>query len=638
MEVTTRFQDTEGNPIESANVGDDFQIVLSAKDLRTEGDKLGVFSAFADVNYDTVLANVTEVSPAGDFNFPVNFDPNEAINDDEGLLDEIGGSNANFTPVASDEPQDFAIITATATAQGELEITPDVGDGPTSLNTLFGLDNDVNSGTDYFGESLSIAPPELTVQEDAVTTNEDATVEGNVVSNDDGLNLTVTAINGAETIGEEIQTDQGALVTLNADGTFSYNPNGQFEALIEGESQTDSFTYTVTDQVGQTDEATVTVTIEGTGVAADAIEDSITLEEGETRELDVLANDTGTEPLTVTEVAGSAENVGEPIETDSGALVTLAADGSLTYNTNGAFEALAQGETETDSFSYTITDDDGLTDQAEVNITINGVGAADLVVTSFDVTNDHVLGAEATVNFTVENQGEAASPGFQVELLYYTSNGDDEPLSEEDPEVVKTLSLGEEDFDSTELAAGEAVTATSEQVSLPIETLLAEALEDDPSIFGENLQGVESNNIDHLGIRIKDSVNSGESEETFGNNALNDTEGVNIDDITYFPWDFVNNAEDGYNPNEEDEIITDGAVTPTDATAVFRNIGLLINEDQTEGEFGADLERIDFDLDSAISPVDAVRVVNRLGYVINPDVIEGNEEADLNGVANDGLA
>jgi hypothetical protein len=282
-------------------------------------------------------------------------------------------------------------------------------------------------------------------------------------------------------------------------------------------------------------------------------------------------------------------------------------------------------------------------------------GNADLVVTSFDVTNDHVLGAEATVNFTVENQGEAASPGFQVELLYYTSNGDDEPLSEEDPEVVKTLSFGEEDFvDSPELAAGEAVTATSEQVSLPIETLLAEALEDDPSIFGENRQGVESNNIDHLGIRIKDSVNSGESEETFGNNALNDTEGVNIDDIAYFPWDFVNNDEDGVVPDGEDSLLSetpvdpttdldgavigDGAVTGTDVTAVFRNIGLLINEDQTEGQFGLDLERIDFDLDGAISPVDAVRVVNREGYVINPDVIEENQDAALNFVANEGLA
>lgn len=625
MEVSTSFENLEGESIDSVNVGDEFNIVLSAEDLRSEGDKLGVFSAFADVNYDTVLADVTNIELAGDFASPV-IDLQEAINDDQGLLEEVGGTNSDFTPVEPNTSQPFAKITATAKAQGEFNVTTDSGDEPTSLNTLFGLDNDVTSGTDYFGASLNIdiAPPEAA--DDAVTTNEDTVLDSNLLNNDEGIELTVTAVNdNEEEIGEAIETEAGALVTVNADGTFSYDPNGQFDQLSVDESETDSFTYTVTDRADQTAQATVTVTIEGVGEPADAIDDSFTLDEGATLDsVDVLENDSGVSPLTVTTVNDSAENVGTEITTEKGALVTLTEDGNLTYDTNGAFEALNQGETDSDSFTYTITDDDGNTDQATVNLTINGLGTPDLEVTSFDAATDHVLGGETTVNFTVANQGEASTPGFQVEILYYTANNTEE-LNNQEGEVVKTVA-----FD--ELGGGEETTESSE-VSLPIETLLEEALADDPSVFGEELPeaGVfESNNIDHLGIRIVNSDSTGEDEEAFANNGVDGTKGVNVDDIAYFPWDFLNNDADGVVQGGEDDLIPDGEVTQVDANAVFGNIGRLINENVTEDpRNGLDLDRIDFDLDSAISPVDAVRVVNRLGYQINPDIFEDDENPEL---------
>ncbi len=57
-------------------------------------------------------------------------------------------------------------------------------------------------------------------------------------------------------------TDKGAKVTLNADGTIDYDPNGAFDFLQVGESTTDTFTYTIADQEGS-ETATVTVTITG---------------------------------------------------------------------------------------------------------------------------------------------------------------------------------------------------------------------------------------------------------------------------------------------------------------------------------------------------------------------------------------
>ena len=91
---------------------------------------------------------------------------------------------------------------------------------------------------------------------DVATTDEDTSVNGNVLTNDIGDSLTVTTT-GQQTL------ESGALVTINSNGTFSYNPNNQFESLNDGETTTDTFLYTMRDGSGNTSSATVTITIDG---------------------------------------------------------------------------------------------------------------------------------------------------------------------------------------------------------------------------------------------------------------------------------------------------------------------------------------------------------------------------------------
>jgi VCBS repeat-containing protein len=97
--------------------------------------------------------------------------------------------------------------------------------------------------------------------DDSVITDEDTPVTvaaPGVLENDAGLivgdTLTVTAVDTSGTAGA---------VTWSSDGSFTYDPDGQFEGLEAGNSTTDSFTYTMTDDYGITDTATVTVTING---------------------------------------------------------------------------------------------------------------------------------------------------------------------------------------------------------------------------------------------------------------------------------------------------------------------------------------------------------------------------------------
>ncbi|PZD73397.1 Hemolysin, chromosomal [Acaryochloris thomasi RCC1774] len=107
---------------------------------------------------------------------------------------------------------------------------------------------------------------------DRITVNETGRVNGNVLAdNGDGADsdpngdlLTVSAVNGRDAdINTQITLLSGALLTLNSDGTFQYDPNNQFASLAARENATDQFTYTVTDGDGETDTATVDVEIKG---------------------------------------------------------------------------------------------------------------------------------------------------------------------------------------------------------------------------------------------------------------------------------------------------------------------------------------------------------------------------------------
>ncbi len=216
---------------------------------------------------------------------------------------------------------------------------------------------------------------------DGYAVAEDAALNGDVLSNDsdpDGDPLSVIAVNGqAASVGSQITLTSGALLTLNADGTFSYAQNGAFDGLNNGQTGNDSFTYTAGDG-SATDQATVSITINGAtdNGAPSAADDSYAVDEGAGLGGDVLANDDDpdSDPLSVTAVNGQAVNVGSQIALTSGALLTLNADGTFSYDQNGAFNGLNDGETGNDSFTYTVSDGQGGNDGATVNLTINGAG------------------------------------------------------------------------------------------------------------------------------------------------------------------------------------------------------------------------------------------------------------------------
>ncbi|MEM7479895.1 MAG: Ig-like domain-containing protein [Acidobacteriota bacterium] len=287
-----------------------------------------------------------------------------------------------------------------------------------------------------------------TAVDDAVATDADAVLGGDVLadngsgadSDPEGQGLTVTAVDGnAADVGTQITLASGALLTVNANGTFSYDPNGQFDPLAPGESATDGFSYTVEDDLGCADGADVTITVNGVNDCPTAVDDAVTTDEDTLLNGDVtLDNGSGpdTDPkgdsLVVTEVNGNAADVGVQITLPSGALLTVNSDGTFAYDPNGQFEALGAGESDTDTFTYTIDDGSGTcSETATVTVTITGINDCptavdDAVITDQDtVLNGDVTAANPTTPdsdpesdtlVVTEVDGNAANVGVQITL------------------------------------------------------------------------------------------------------------------------------------------------------------------------------------------------------------------------------
>lgn len=173
-----------------------------------------------------------------------------------------------------------------------------------------------------------------------------------------------------------------------------------------------------------------------------AVDDEASVAEGAQLMLDLLANDTGQAPdaLAIIAVQGEALDPGGSVTLLSGAVVTLMSDGTLLYDQNGAFDALDDGESGLETFSYTVSDTSGATDEASVSVTIQGItpvartpiGQSGTVSVSQDSADQwHSVSFDASINDAVVvmgpisfNNNEAATTrvrdvtdtGFQFQI------------------------------------------------------------------------------------------------------------------------------------------------------------------------------------------------------------------------------
>ncbi|MFT5127889.1 MAG: VCBS repeat-containing protein, partial [Rhodothermales bacterium] len=200
-----------------------------------------------------------------------------------------------------------------------------------------------------------------------------------------------------------------------AGGVISYDPNGQFENLDDGETAIDSFTYIVSDG-GCSDQATVTITITGVNDCPEADDQAIIIDEdddfagqltatdveglpnGGARSYDALSSASQHSAKDALERASYFARSG-PFSAHAPATygaLGIDPDGSFSYSTAGAFNHLAVGESATDAFTFLVTDGE-CSDIGKVVLTI--YGANDAPSTS-DQTHEIATGQRAAITLT----------------------------------------------------------------------------------------------------------------------------------------------------------------------------------------------------------------------------------------------
>ncbi|WP_259650845.1 retention module-containing protein, partial [Shewanella sp. MBTL60-112-B1] len=380
-----------------------------------------------------LIINGVAVFVNGDFVGPV------SITTQYGVL-----TISNYDPVDSVLTYSYSLVATLDHSDSDtlselflLQVTDNQGVQTTALVTANVVD-DAPSGLDDIN---------------AINQNNLDGVAGNVLQNDTlGADLAaVTQITNSENSTDSIAGNTaisgvyGSLV-IAADGSYSYELNNQLseiQSLAQGEQIFDTFNYQLTDSDGDSVVQALVITITGENDAPEittSFEDAL----GNVTEAGVLVGgNIATDGIPQASGTLTADDI------DNGAVLTWQLNddpqtpyGNFTLNEftgewlftldNELANSLAFGDTETETFNITVTDEFGLSDTQMVTITINGTNdipelavgvsgsvteddidiapdrlVATGVITATDVDNNDILSLDSSYNNDINWQNGA---------------------------------------------------------------------------------------------------------------------------------------------------------------------------------------------------------------------------------------
>ncbi|MBR8538062.1 tandem-95 repeat protein, partial [Carboxylicivirga sediminis] len=302
--------------------------------------------------------------------------------------------NVNDAPVLSDAnystpentPVSILFVDISEDVDGNIDATSlrvvqQPNDGSVSIDPSSGnmtyTPEDGFSGTDRFtvrvndtdGANSNIASIEILVSNeapnavnDSYTTDEDTPVVCDVLENDIDPQDNILA----NTLSITNQPTKGVVSVNGSNGTITYTPNAN-------ENGADSFTYEVCDADGYCDQATVSMNINPVNDPPVINGDSYVLNEDQSMDLPILDNDT---------------DIDSEINPASLAITSDATNGTLTINSNSITYTPNQDYNGNDSFSYSVADEQGLSGEATVNLTINPVNDRPIAMDDEGETSD----------------------------------------------------------------------------------------------------------------------------------------------------------------------------------------------------------------------------------------------------------
>ncbi|HKS26423.1 MAG TPA: Calx-beta domain-containing protein [Pyrinomonadaceae bacterium] len=356
--------------------GPGFQRMMDAGDADTvQTVDIGAFEA--QVSLEDIPDKATNEDTPLSFNFNVG---------DASVIISVSAISSDTTLV----PNANLSVTGTGSTR-TLQITPVANLSGTTTISVAVLGPNAQVMQDTFVLTVNAVNDAPVAVNDSYTTDEDTPLNvaaPGVLGNDtdiDGPNMTAVVVNNPA----------NGTVTLNPNGSFLYTPKQDF-------SGADSFTYKANDGSGDSNVATVNITVNAVNDAPVAVNDSYSTNENT--------------PLNV----AAPGVLGNDTDIDSGsrtaAIATNPANGTVTLNSNGSFLYTPNaGFSGTDTFTYKANDGSADSSAATVSITVNDGGAFRFSSATYSVA-ENGGSADITITRTGGSAGTAT-------VLFSTSSG-----------------------------------------------------------------------------------------------------------------------------------------------------------------------------------------------------------------------
>ncbi|MBK9760425.1 MAG: tandem-95 repeat protein [Flavobacteriales bacterium] len=403
--------------------------------------------------------------------------------------------------------------------------------------------------------------------DDGFSTPEDNTLNANVTGNDtdaDGDVLTFTVVSGGTAAANGV-------LTLNANGSFSYVPNANFNGAV-------SFTYQACDPSNACDPAAVVITVTPVNDAPVANDDPFTTNEDVTLSGTVGGNDSDTETANAG-LVWSLVNGG-----------TAAANGSLVLNVDGTFTYTPgvnfNGSV---SFTYQVCDPSSACDPAIVTITVTPVNDTPVANDdSFTMAEDGALAAQsitgndsdtetanAALTWSLVSGGTAAANG----TLVFNVNGSFDYTPNTD--YTGTVSFTYQLCDPGPLCDNATVTITVDPVNdTPTAGDEAFTMNEDGTLTGQSVNGNDSD-TETANALLTWSLVSGGTAATNGtlvfnaDGTFNYTPNADFNGAVTFTYQVCDPS------NACDPATVTITVNPVNDTPVANDDGFTMNEDVT---------------------------------------------------------
>ena len=233
-----------------------------------------------------------------------------------------------------------------------------------------------------------------TAQDLTVSTTKDAPVTDSFVGAD---------VDGDTVSFALVGTPAEGVLTGNGDGTFTFDPAGDFDDLRESETRQVQVSYRANDGDVDSELATLTLIVTGGDTPPVAGDESVATDE-----------DTAVvRAFPATDAEGDALSFRFDVVPPQGALTLDADAGSWRYDPAGDFEALDVGDSQQLAFIYTVSDGTSQ-DSGTVTITINGVNDAPEAVADAATVEVNEILAVSAANGLLANDSDIEGDALSV--------------------------------------------------------------------------------------------------------------------------------------------------------------------------------------------------------------------------------